>query len=105
PHKDQTYMLSALRPATLARLRFPLGGLTKPEVREVAREAGLPVAEKRESQDLCFLAGTTRERFLTRHARVRDEPGEVVDARGRVLGRHRGHRGFTVGQRKGLGLA
>jgi tRNA-specific 2-thiouridylase len=105
PHKDQTYMLSALRPATLGRLRFPLGGLTKPEVREIAREAGLPVAEKRESQDLCFLAGTSRERFLARHARVRDEPGEVVDAHGRVLGRHRGHRRFTVGQRKGLGLA
>jgi tRNA-specific 2-thiouridylase len=104
-HKDQSYMLAALRPGLLRRVRFPLGELTKPQVREVARAARLPVADKRESQDLCFLAGTSRERFLARHGGVRDEPGEVVDAAGRVLGRHRGHRRFTVGQRKGLGVA
>ena len=98
-------MLSALRPGALARVRFPLGRLTKPQVREIAREAGLPVAEKRESQDLCFLAGTSRERFLARHGEARDRPGDVVDARGRVLGRHPGHRGYTVGQRRGLGVA
>ena len=86
-------------------MRFPLGELTKPQVREIARAAGLPVAEKRESQDLCFLAGTSRERFLARHARLRDESGEVVDERGRVLGRHGGHRRYTVGQRRGLGVA
>ena len=63
------------------------------------------MAEKRESQDLCFLAGTTRERFLARHGGGRDRPGEVVDAGGRVLGRHRGHRRYTVGQRRGLGVA
>ena len=74
-------------------------------MREIARAAGLSVAEKRESQDLCFLAGTSRERFLARHADVRDNPGDVVDTRGRVLGRHRGHHRFTVGQRKGLGVA
>ena len=60
-------MLAALAPASLARLRFPLGELTKPEVRELAREAGLPVADKRESQDLCFLAGTGKSAFLARH--------------------------------------
>jgi tRNA-specific 2-thiouridylase len=105
PRKDQTYMLSALRPDALARVRFPLGGLTKPEVREIARAAGLPVAEKRESQDLCFLAGTSRERFLVRHGGARESPGEVVDTSGRVLGRHPGHRRYTVGQRRGLGVA
>ncbi len=105
PHKDQTYMLAGVRPELLGRLRFPLGGLTKPEVREIARQANLSVAGKRESQDLCFLAGTSRERFLARHADVRDAPGDVVDARGEVLGRHRGHHRFTVGQRKGLGVA
>jgi tRNA-specific 2-thiouridylase len=105
PRKDQSYMLAGLAPDMLARLRFPLGGLDKARVREIAREAGLPVAEKRESQDLCFLAGTSRERFLARHARLRDEAGEVVDERGRVLGRHGGHRRFTVGQRRGLGVA
>jgi len=103
--KDQTYMLSALAPDALARVRFPLGGLTKPQVREIARAARLPVADRRESQDLCFLAGTTRERFLARHGRARDRPGEVVDAGGRVLGRHAGHRRYTVGQRRGLGVA
>ena len=105
PRKDQSYMLAALRPDHLRRVRFPLGGLTKPQVRDVAHAAGLPVAEKRESQDLCFLAGTSRERFLARHAGLRDEPGETVDTGGRVLGTHRGHRRFTVGQRKGLGVA
>ena len=105
PRKDQTYMLSALRPDALARVRFPLGGLTKPRVREIAAAAGLPVAEKRDSQDLCFLAGTSRERFLARHGGGRERPGEVVDAGGRVLGRHPGHRRYTVGQRRGLGVA
>jgi tRNA-specific 2-thiouridylase len=105
PRKDQTYMLAGLRPELLRRLRFPLGDLTKPEVRDIARAAGLPVAEKRESQDLCFLAGTSRERFLARHAQVGEDPGEVVDTAGRVLGRHRGQHRYTVGQRKGLGVA
>ncbi len=105
PRKDQSYMLAALRPDVLRRVRFPLGGLTKPAVRDIARAAGLPVAERRESQDLCFLAGTSRERFLVRHAGMPDEPGEVVDQAGAVLGRHRGHRSVTVGQRKGLGVA
>jgi tRNA-specific 2-thiouridylase len=105
PAKDQSYMLAALRPDALARLRFPLAELTKPEVRELAAEAGLPVATKRDSQDLCFLAGTDRASFLARHGRVRERPGDVVDRAGRVLGRHRGHTGYTVGQRKGLGVA
>jgi tRNA-uridine 2-sulfurtransferase len=103
--KDQTYMLAGLAPERLARVRFPLGGLTKPEVRELARDAGLPVAAKRESQDLCFLAGTSRERFLARHGRIGERRGEVVDTTGRVLGTHAGHTRFTVGQRKGLGVA
>src|SRR4051812_29625810 len=104
PAKDQTYMLAGLDPRTLERVRFPLGELTKPEVRELSREAGLPVADKRESQDLCFLAGTTRERFLARHSTT-EGPGEIVDTAGRVLGAHAGHTRFTVGQRKGIGVA
>jgi tRNA-specific 2-thiouridylase len=103
--KDQAYMLSALRPDALARVRFPLGDLTKPRVRDIARAAELPVADRRESQDLCFLAGTSRERFLARHGGAHDRPGEVVDANGRVLGQHPGHRRYTVGQRRGLGVA
>jgi len=105
PAKDQSYMLAALAPASLARLRFPLGELAKPQVRALAAEAGLPVAGKPDSQDLCFLAGTGRAAFLAKHGGLRERPGDVVDRRGRVLGRHRGHHGYTVGQRKGLGLA
>jgi tRNA-uridine 2-sulfurtransferase len=100
--KDQTYMLAALGRATLRRLRFPLGELTKPEVRALAREHDLPVASKPDSQDLCFLAGTGRERFLARHGGLRERPGDVLDPAGAVLGRHRGHFHYTVGQRRGL---
>jgi tRNA-uridine 2-sulfurtransferase len=103
--KDQTYMLAALRPSSLRRLRFPLGELTKPEVRELAAEAGLPVAGKSDSQDLCFLAGTDRARFLERHGGIGELPGDVVDRDGRPLARHRGQHRFTVGQRRGIGLA
>ena len=105
PAKDQAYMLAALQPASLARLRFPLGELTKPEVRELARSAGLPVVDKRESQDLCFLAGTGKRAFLARHGGRADRPGRIPDRHGRTLGRHRGQDLFTVGQRKGLGVA
>jgi len=105
PAKDQSYMLAAVAPATLARLRFPLGELTKPQVRALAAEAGLPVAAKPESQDLCFLAGTGKAAFLARHGDLPERPGDVVDATGRVLGGHRGHHHYTVGQRRGLGVA
>ncbi len=105
PAKDQTYMLSALRPRSLARLRFPLAELTKPRTRELAARAGLGVAAKRESQDLCFLAGEGKRSFLARHGRLGERPGEIVDPSGGVVGRHHGHHQFTVGQRRGLGVA
>jgi tRNA-specific 2-thiouridylase len=105
PAKDQTYMLSGLRPQTLARLRFPLGELTKPEVRARAAAEGLAVASKRESQDLCFLAGEGKRSFLERHGGLPNRPGPIVDAAGEVVGEHPGHHHFTVGQRRGLGLA
>jgi tRNA-uridine 2-sulfurtransferase len=104
PAKDQAYMLAALDPATIARLRFPLGELTKTEVRALAAEAGLPVAAKADSQDLCFLAGTGRAAFLARHGGLRDRPGDLLDRRGARVGHHRGHHHFTVGQRRGLGV-
>jgi tRNA-specific 2-thiouridylase len=105
PAKDQTYMLSALAPRSLARMRFPLGELRKSEVRERARAAGLPVAGKADSQDLCFLAGTDRSRFLARHGGIGERPGELVDGGGAVLAPHLGQHRFTVGQRRGLGVA
>jgi len=103
--KDQTYMLAALQPESLKRMRFPLGGITKPQARRIAAEAELPVASKADSQDLCFLAGTSRAAFLAKHGGIDGRPGEIVDSAGTVIGSHPGHHGFTVGQRRGLGIA
>jgi tRNA-specific 2-thiouridylase len=104
PGKDQTYMLAALRPESLARMRFPLGDLRKPQVRQIAADAGLPVAAKADSQDLCFLAGTSRARFMERHGAIAGRPGEIVDVTGETVGHHDGQHRFTVGQRRGLGV-
>lgn len=104
-NKDQTYMLAALAPEVIDRLEFPLGGITKPQVRDHARAAELSVAEKPESQDLCFLAGIGRDDFLERHAGRRDQPGAILDQNGEEIGRHDGAFRFTVGQRRGLGIA
>jgi tRNA-uridine 2-sulfurtransferase len=104
PGKDQSYVLAALAPESLARLRFPLGGMRKAEVRELAVAAGLAVAKKRDSQDLCFLAGTRQGAFLERHGGLGSRPGEIVDRGGNVLGEHGGAHRFTVGQRHGLGI-
>ena len=104
PAKDQSYMLSGLAPASLARMRFPLAELTKPEVRAIATRAGLKVASKAESQDLCFLAGEGKRAFLRRHGGLTERRGAIVDRTGRHLGTHAGHHEFTVGQRRGLGI-
>jgi tRNA-specific 2-thiouridylase len=102
--KDQSYALAGLDPASLARLCFPLGALAKTEVREIAEQAGLSVAHKPDSQDLCFLAGTGLQRFIARHGDLAGAPGSIVDADGAQLGVHGGAHAFTVGQRHGLGL-
>ena len=103
-NKDQSYMLARLRPDALRRIWFPLGEHTKPQVRDIARAADLPVAEKPESQDLCFLAGTRSTDFLARHGDLTSNPGDLIDESGAVLGRHDGQHRFTVGQRKGIGI-
>ena len=104
-NKDQAYFLWGLPPEILSRLLFPLGELTKPEVRELARARGLVTAEKPESQEICFVpTGDYRDllqkRLPTRHPAL--EPGTIVTRDGTVLGEHDGYAGFTVGQRKGL---
>ncbi len=103
-NKDQSYMLARLDPAILDRLWFPLADLEKPAVRELARRARLAVAEKPESQDLCFLAGIEASDLLRRRG-VGGRPGEIVDMDGRKLGTHGGHHLFTIGQRRGLGVS
>jgi tRNA-specific 2-thiouridylase len=101
-NKDQSYMLAALPPGLLRRVRFPLVELTKPEVREIAARHDLAVAKKPESQDLCFLSGQGKGDFLRRHGGLREREGDVVDRSGKAIGRHRGHHNFTVGQRRGI---
>ncbi len=103
--KDQSYVLSALAPESLARLRFPLGDMRKQQVRELAERAGLAVARRRDSQDLCFLAGTRHGDFLERHGGLARRAGPIVDLRGTVLGEHAGAHVYTVGQRHGLGIS
>jgi tRNA-uridine 2-sulfurtransferase len=102
--KDQSYALAALASGSLARLRFPLGDLTKPEVRARASRAGLEVAQRPDSQDLCFLAGTSGADFLARHAGLKRHEGAILDRDGRELGRHAGVHTVTIGQRRGLGI-
>ena len=101
--KDQSYMLALLSQEQLARLVLPLGAMTKADVRIIAADLGLSVAEKPESQDNCFVEGDYRD-FL-RARGVEDAPGDIVDCAGRVLGRHDGLANYTVGQRKGIGIA
>jgi tRNA-uridine 2-sulfurtransferase len=103
--KDQSYVLSALAPSSLARLRFPLGAMRKQQARELAQRAGLAVARKRDSQDLCFLAGTRHGDFLERHGGLGRRSGPIVDLDGGILGEHAGAHVYTVGQRHGLGLS
>lgn len=101
--KDQSYMLAMLGQEALSRLLLPLGGLTKAEVRIMAADLGLPVAEKAESQDICFAPQGYRA-LLAAHG-LADEPGPIVDVHGTVLGEHAGLANYTIGQRKGIGVA
>ena len=108
--KDQTYFLFGLTQEQLAHTLFPLGRLTKPEVREVARQHGLALAEKPDSQEICFIPGGDYKQFLTAYLEEQGEQvpltdGELVASSGEVLGRHEGISNFTVGQRKGLGVS
>lgn len=104
PTKDQSYVLHMLSAADLARVRFPVGELTKAEVRDHAARLGLGTAAKPDSQDLCFVSGDYRAFLRSRLPEI-SRPGAVVDAAGSVVGHHDGIAGFTVGQRRGLGIA
>jgi tRNA-specific 2-thiouridylase len=108
--KDQTYFLFGLTQEQLSRTLFPLGGMTKPEVRELARQHKLVIAEKPDSQEICFVPGGDYKRFLEAYLSEQGEQskevaGEMVTTDGKVIGEHGGVHNFTVGQRKGLGVA
>src|SRR5437764_14169014 len=108
--KDQTYFLFGLTQDQLSRTLFPLGEMTKPEVRELARKHGLALAEKPDSQEICFVPGGDYKNFLDAYLAEQgeslpDTSGELVTTDGRVIGEHGGIHNFTVGQRKGLGVA
>jgi tRNA-specific 2-thiouridylase len=103
PNKDQSYFLALMTQFQAAHALFPTGEMLKPEVRETARRFDLPVAEKKDSQGICFLGQVKMSDFLRHY--IPDQPGEIVDTDGRVLGTHRGLHLYTMGQRKGHGVA
>jgi len=105
PHKDQSYFLFSLTQDQLARAVFPVGDRPKDAVREYARRRRLPVADKPDSQEICFIPDDDYAAFVTKRMPDTDHDGVIVDENGRVLGRHGGVHRFTIGQRKGLGLS
>ncbi len=104
-NKDQSYVLYSLTQEELSRTLFPLWEYGKEEVRRIASEAGLPVAAKKDSQDICFVPDGDYAAFIEAQTGIQSPPGDFVDSRGNVLGRHNGITHYTVGQRKGLGIA
>ncbi|MQF48613.1 tRNA 2-thiouridine(34) synthase MnmA [SAR202 cluster bacterium AC-647-N09_OGT_505m] len=102
PLKDQSYVLFNLRPHQMQHLMLPVGEYSKTEIRDIAREAGLPVANKPDSQEICFIPTNDYRSFLAE--RSVPTPGDIVDISGNVLGRHKGIEYYTVGQRRGLGI-
>lgn len=103
--KDQSYVLYSLTQEQLAHTLFPLGGMTKPQIREMAEEQGLINARKHDSQDICFVPDGNYGDFIERRTGKKYESGDFVDQQGHVLGQHKGLLRYTIGQRKGLGLA
>lgn len=105
PEKDQSYFLFTLKKSDLARTMFPVGNLTKPEVRALAEKYGLATAHKPDSQEICFVQAKSYKEFVEAAAPPEAlRPGEIVDPEGKVLGRHDGLHGYTIGQRKGLNV-
>lgn len=102
--KDQSYVLAGINRTILDRILFPVGGHNKPEIRELAAQAGLRVATKPDSQEICFIPDNDYVGFLERYRGRPDMSGDFVDPRGRVLGQHTGYDQFTIGQRRGLGI-
>jgi tRNA-specific 2-thiouridylase len=104
-HKDQSYMLCMLTQEQLGHSLFPVGNLTKEEVRHTAEKLGMPISDKAESQEICFIPDNDYPKFLAEYAGITAQPGQIIDLQGNVLGEHRGIASYTIGQRKGLGIA
>lgn len=104
-NKDQSYVLHVLAQTQLERALFPVGDHAKPEIRQIAERHGLPTASRKDSQDLCFLAGEDYRNFLQRNASEMLHPGQIVTHDGSTIGMHNGLANYTIGQRKGLGIA
>jgi tRNA-specific 2-thiouridylase len=104
-NKDQSYVLHVLNQDKLKHALFPVGDYPKPEIRQIAEKYGLPTASRKDSQDLCFLAGEDYRNFLQRNAAEMLKPGAIVTSDGESLGEHNGLANYTIGQRKGLGVA
>jgi tRNA-specific 2-thiouridylase len=103
--KDQSYVLGILSQKQLRHTLFPVGGYTKVEIRDLARKYKLPVSTIKDSQDLCFLAGTDYRSFIKRYSNERQKQGDITNIKGEILGKHDGLAMYTIGQRKGLGIS
>jgi tRNA-specific 2-thiouridylase len=103
--KDQSYVLFGIRRELLKRMMLPIGEFKKPRIRELAAKVGLRVADKRDSQEICFVTSGHHDEFVRQRRPDQDTSGEIVTTAGKVVGRHLGIEGFTIGQRKGLGVA
>lgn len=103
--KDQTYMLYSLTQEQLSKTLFPLGGMTKPEIRDIAEKNGLINARKPDSQDICFVKDGDYAKFIQKEDNYKPKPGNFIDSNGNILGKHKGIIHYTIGQRKGLGLS
>ncbi len=104
-NKDQSYVLHVLNQDQLSKAKFPLGEFSKTEVRQLARKFNLPVAERPESQDLCFLGDGDYRQFLARYSDQNQKSGSIIDTQGKILGSHRGLAMYTISQRRGLGIS
>lgn len=105
PKKDQSYVLYVLKQDALKRLILPLGYYRKNDVRKIARELGLPAADRSESQEICFIEERNYSGFIEKFSGITVKPGPIVDSSGKVIGRHKGIYGYTIGQRKGMGIS
>ncbi len=103
--KDQSYVLFGIRRDLLSKILFPVGEIQKTDLREMARKVGIQTAEKKDSQEICFIPDQDYVGFINRYRGPQDTAGEMVDTAGNVVGQHQGYENFTIGQRKGLGIA